>query len=64
MTHDRTKREAGDDAAARAVPSAADSWRRNVEILELVNRIRATRTQRASAPKPADRGRAAAPRPR
>jgi hypothetical protein len=35
-----------DDAEKRAVPSAAESWRRNVEILELVNRIRSARTDR------------------
>jgi len=36
-----------DDAEKRSAPSAADSWRRNVEILELVNRIRSERARRA-----------------
>ncbi|HJQ84777.1 MAG TPA: hypothetical protein VKA21_11915 [Candidatus Binatia bacterium] len=39
----------------RTVPTAAESWRRNVEILELVNRIRATRRTRATSPSPAPR---------
>ena len=34
------------DAGKSAVPGAADSWRRNIEILDLVNRIRDARTRR------------------
>lgn len=49
MADDRTTRGPADDAGKRAVPSAAESWRRNVEILDLVNRIRAVRARRAAA---------------
>ncbi|HLY37906.1 MAG TPA: hypothetical protein VKU61_07710 [Candidatus Binatia bacterium] len=46
MGEDRPRPESTDGAEKRAVPSAADSWRRNVEILELVNRIRSERGRR------------------
>ena len=60
MVDDRTPREPTGGAERRAVPTAADSWRRNVEILELVNRIRTARERRSAR----DRARASAPRPR
>ena len=49
MADDRKTRRPADDADKRAVPSAAESWRRNVEILDLVNRIRDARARRAAA---------------
>jgi hypothetical protein len=45
------KRQGGKDRTPEGLPSAAESWRRNVEILELVDRIRTARRRRvADAP--------------
>jgi len=51
---------AADESEKRAVPTAAESWRRNIEILELVNRIRSERARRPKR----DGERPTAPRPR
>jgi len=55
MGEDGPRRESTDDSEKRAVPSAADSWRRNVEILELVNRIRSARARRPQPTPPRPR---------
>ena len=46
---------AADESEKRAVPTAAESWRRNIEILELVNRIRSARARRPQPTPPRPR---------
>jgi hypothetical protein len=40
------RKQQGKRATARALPTPAESWRRETEILELVKRIRDSRRQR------------------
>jgi hypothetical protein len=46
---DKRKRKVDEERSTEAgVPDAAESWRRNTEIHDLVNRIRDTRRERKS----------------